>query len=73
MRQRNREFSVYYTKFAKDIEATGYNNAVRKAALLCGLSNKLENALVTINLKKLTLQELVATCTRMDFYLRTLN
>ena len=55
LRQRNREFSVYYAEFAKDIEATGYNNAARKVALLRGLSDELENALVTVDLKKLSL------------------
>lgn len=34
LRRPNRTFSVYYTEFARDIRATGYNVPARKAALL---------------------------------------
>jgi len=71
LRQKNRDFVAYYTEFSRDIEATGYNEAARKAALLRGLSDELMNAMVLVDIKSLTLSELVATATRVDSRLRT--
>ena len=62
---------MYYAEFARDIKATSYNKVARKAALLRGLSDELNNALVIINLKNLSFAELVSTYTRVDSRLRS--
>jgi len=70
LRQKNRDFTTYYTEFAKDIDATRYNEAAKKAALLRGLSNELNNALIAVDVPAMRFADLVSTYTRVDARLR---
>ena len=62
LRQANRTFAEFFTKFSKYAGCSNFNDKALKCYLRCALSEELLRQLVSINLKDLSYQQLVQEC-----------
>jgi uncharacterized protein DUF4939 len=66
LRQKNREFSVYFAEFNRHVQDTGYNDEAKKSALMAGLSDELKALLIHTDTQEMNVQELAAHCQKLD-------
>lgn len=72
LRQTNRPFSEYLADFRRIADRTEYDEEAKRAALLSGLSNEIQTALITVDLSR-SLEETVATLQKIDNKIRALS
>ena len=66
LHQRNWEFSIYFAEFNCYVQDTGYNDEVKKSALMMRLSEELKKLLVHSNMQNMSLQKLTSHCQKLD-------
>lgn len=72
LRQTNRAFSDYLADFRRMADRTGYGEEAKRAALLAGLSQETQQALVVLDLPE-PLEEVIAKVQKIDNKLRAFN
>ena len=62
LRQANKTFAEFFTKFNKYVRRSNFNDKALKCHLRCTFSEELSRQLVSINFKDLSYQQLVQEC-----------
>ena len=66
LHQRNQEFSIYFAEFNHYVQDTGYNDEVKKSALMMRLSEELKKLLIHSDTQNMGLQKLASHCQKLD-------